>query len=91
MKRKDSQKLTSQSSQKDTYKVQLNFSGKSIADIDELKEITAASARAEVIRNALRWMFWCAEQVSQGGTFLVEREGKQREVVFPFLRKGAPS
>lgn len=77
----------SQEDEKDSYRVQLNFSGKNLADLDELKDITAASARAEVLRNALRWMYWCAEEVLQGSTIIVEREGKQREVVFPFVKR----
>ncbi len=32
------------------YKIQLYFSGKSLADLEELKEITGAPSRAEVIR-----------------------------------------
>ena len=78
---------STKSNDKDSYKVQLDFSGKNLDDLDKLKELTVASARAEAIRIALRWMFWCADEVTNGGTILVEREGKQREVTFPFVRK----
>ena len=71
----------------DKYRVQLDFSRKAVAELDELKEILGASTRADVVRNALRWLFWCAEQVSRGATILSEQNGKQREVVFPFVTK----
>jgi len=71
------------------HRVQLDFYENSLRDLDELKELTSASGRAEVIRNALRWMFWCAEEVSRGGTIVVERDGKQREVVFPHVRRSS--
>lgn len=69
----------------DKYRVQLDFSGKAVEEVDQLKQIIGASSRADVIRNALRWLFWCAKQVSLGGTILLERDGKQREIVFPFV------
>jgi len=71
----------------DKYRVQLDFSGAAVAELDELKEIVGASSRADVIRNALRWLFWCADQVVRGATILVELDGKQREVVFPFVTR----
>ncbi len=71
----------------DKYRVQLDFSGKAVAELDQLKEIVGASSRADVIRNALRWLFWCSDQVSSGATILVELNGKQREVVFPFVMR----
>lgn len=77
--------------QTDKYRVQLDFSGKAVAELEKLKRDIGASSRADVIRNALRWLFWCSEQVSQGGAILVERDGKQREVVFPFTANNGNS
>ena len=71
----------------DKYRVQLDFSGNAVAELDQLKEILGASTRADVVRNALRWLFWCAEQVLRGATILLEQDGKQREVVFPFVTR----
>ena len=71
----------------DKCRVQLDFSPKAVVEVDELKQKIGASSRAEVIRNGLRWLFWCAEQVSKGGTILLERDGKQHEVIFPFPEK----
>ena len=69
------------------YRVQLDFSGKALKELDELKELFGASARAEVMRNALRWLYWCTNEVARGATILIERDGKQREIVFPFSLK----
>src|SRR5216683_197998 len=69
------------------YRVQLDFSGKNLADLEQLKEMIGASARSEVVRDALRWLYWCAEEVNRGGAILLEKEGKQREVVFPFIKR----
>ena len=70
--------------EKEKYRVQLDFSGAALKELDELKLLFNASARAEVMRNALRWLYWCTHEVAQGATILVERDGKQREIVFPF-------
>lgn len=72
---------------RDKWRVQLDFSEKALAELDQLKEILSASARAEVVRDAIRWFSWCTQEVSQGGTILLEREGKLREIVFPFFTK----
>jgi hypothetical protein len=69
------------------HRVQLDFSGSALDELDDLKELLSASTRAEVIRNALRWLYWCTDVVSKGGIILLEQEGKTREIVFPFVTK----
>lgn len=69
-----------------SYKVriQLDFSERSVTELDDLKQRVGASSRAEVIRNSMRWLYWCAEEVAKGGKFIIERNGNAKEVVFPF-------
>lgn len=77
---------------KDKYRVQLDFSGRNLAELEQLKEMIGASSRAELIRDALRWLYWCTEEVTLGATIIFENGEKQREVMFPFVRrKRAPS
>jgi Arc/MetJ-type ribon-helix-helix transcriptional regulator len=54
--------------------------------LDELKGATGATTRAEVIRQALRLLQWTIEQTKdEKATVLVEKNGTQREVIFPYL------
>lgn len=70
-------------------KLELTFSEKATSELDELKEIVDASNRAETLRHALRWTYWCGKQVTDGGKILVEdATGKVVEVVFPKAKKG---
>ena len=78
---------SSRSRRQESYKTLLEFKGENLKDLDELKEMTAASSRGEVIRDALRWMFWCTKKVKAGGAILIEENGKYREVVFPLVTK----
>lgn len=82
----DSSKIALSAS-KDKYRVQLDFSGKNLDELEQLKDIIGASSRAEVIRDALRWLFFCAEEVALGTTIILERGEKQREVAFPFAKR----
>jgi hypothetical protein len=70
-------------------RLQFDFSGEALAELDDLKRATGASNRAEVIRQALRVLQWTIEQThDENATVLVEKDGRQREVVFPFLASG---
>jgi metal-responsive CopG/Arc/MetJ family transcriptional regulator len=72
-------------------RIQFDFTDEALHELDELKEITGSS-RAEVIRHGLRMLQWTIEQTQVNkGIVLVEKDGKQREVVFPFLSRMAPS
>ena len=61
----------------DKYRVQLDLSGRALANLDKLKEMTNGSTRAQTIKDALCWMYWCAERVARGETIILEREGKK--------------
>jgi Arc/MetJ-type ribon-helix-helix transcriptional regulator len=57
--------------------------------LDELKGATGATNRAEVIRQSLRLLQWTIEQIQdEKATVLVEKNGRQREVIFPYLSSG---
>jgi Arc/MetJ-type ribon-helix-helix transcriptional regulator len=67
-------------------RLQFDFSDESLGQLDELKGATGATNRAEVIRQALRLLQWTIEQTrDEKATVLVEKNGKQREVIFPYL------
>jgi metal-responsive CopG/Arc/MetJ family transcriptional regulator len=70
-------------------RLQFDFTDEALGELDELKSATGASNRAEVIRQALRLLQWTIEQTKdENATVLVEKNGRQREVIFPFLTSG---
>lgn len=79
-------------------RLQFDFTEDALNELDELKGATGATNRAEVIRQALRLLQWTVEQTQdEKATVLVEKNGRQREVIFPYLsnrnavKVGAPS
>ena len=70
-------------------RLQFDFTDEALGELDDLKNATGASNRAEVIRQSLRLLQWTIEQTrDQNATVLVEKNGRQREVMFPFLSTG---
>ena len=68
------------------HRLQLDFAEDSLKELDQLKEVTGLPNRAEVIRQALRLLQWTIQETEvKGATLLLEKNGKQREVVFPFM------
>lgn len=71
-------------------RLQFDFSEEGLRELDELQEITGLPTRAELIRHALRLLQWTIEETSsKGATLLLEKDGRIREVVFPFWNKAA--
>jgi hypothetical protein len=67
-------------------RLQFDFTDEALQELDALKSATGAANRAEVIRRALQMLQWTVEQVrDEHGTVIVEKNGRQREVIFPFL------
>ncbi len=67
-------------------RLQFDFTEDALNELDELKGATGATNRAEVIRQALRLLQWTVEQTQdEKATVLVEKNGRQREVIFPYL------
>jgi metal-responsive CopG/Arc/MetJ family transcriptional regulator len=70
-------------------RLQFDFTEDALGELDELKSATGAPSRAEVIRQSLRLMQWTIEQLrDENATVLVEKNGRQREVIFPYLSSG---
>lgn len=70
-------------------RLQFDFTEDALNELDELKSATGATNRAEVIRQSLRLLQWTVEQTQdEKATVLVEKNGRQREVIFPFLSSG---
>ena len=70
-------------------RLQFDFTEDALSELDELKGATGATNRAEVIRQSLRLLQWTIEQIrDEKATVLVEKNGRQREVIFPFLSSG---
>ena len=73
-------------------RLQFDFTDEALEQLDELKGATGASNRAEVIRRALQMLQWTVEQVQdENATVIVEKNGRQREVIFPFLSSAKAS
>jgi hypothetical protein len=66
------------------HRLQFDFDDVAIKEIDELRESTALPNRAELIRHALRFLQWTLDETKKGGTLLIEKDGKLREIIFPF-------
>jgi metal-responsive CopG/Arc/MetJ family transcriptional regulator len=70
-------------------RLQFDFTEDALSELDELKGATGATNRAEVIRQSLRLLQWTIEQIrDEKATVLVEKNGRQREVIFPYLTSG---
>jgi metal-responsive CopG/Arc/MetJ family transcriptional regulator len=66
-------------------RLQFDFSEEAIEELDQLQEKTGLATRAELIRQALRILQWMMHEATENeATFLLEKDGKQREIVFPF-------
>jgi Ribbon-helix-helix protein, copG family len=58
-------------------RVQLDFSHEALERLDEIKEISGAATRAEVMRQALRLYEWFIKETTPNSTIsIVDEEGK---------------
>ena len=70
---------------KHRHRLQFDFNEESLRQLDELREATGLPNRAELIRQSLRLFSWIMDQTqNKKATFLLEKDDKIREVVFPF-------
>lgn len=69
----------------DKTRVQLDFTYDALTQLDQLRDDTNASSRADVVRFALRVLQWVLSELSRGGKIMVERNGQTQQIVFPFL------
>lgn len=69
------------------HRLQFDLNEDAIKEMDQLREETGLPTRAELIRNALRFLDWALREVrDQNASLLIEKDGKLREVVFPFWK-----
>jgi len=72
-------------------RLQFDFTEEALQELDDLQRKTGLATRAELIRHALRFLQWTVEETYEsGGTLLVEKNGRLREVVFPFWNTRRP-
>ena len=78
--------------EKDNRKrLQFEFTDDALQEIDELQSKTGLATRADLVRHALRFLQWAVEEIyGKGATLLIEKDGKLREVVFPFWNLKRP-
>jgi len=69
----------------DKKRLQLDITEEALTELDQLRESTGLPSRAEVIRQALRLLYWAnIETQERDATLLIEKDGKMRQIVFPF-------
>ena len=68
-------------------RVQFDFTPEALQTLDRLKGRLNVSTRADVIRYSLRVLDWVLSTTESNAKILVEKDGRQQEIVFPFLRQ----
>ena len=77
----------SEKTEKEVYRVTLDFSKKSQSFIEELQERAQISTKAELFKQALNIFDFVSEELGNGGKFvIIDSKGVSREIVFPMLR-----
>jgi hypothetical protein len=70
--------------EKNKLRLQFDADEETVREINDLQKITGLRTRAELVRQALRILRWILEEIKNKGTkFLIERDGKIHEIVFP--------
>jgi hypothetical protein len=69
----------------DKMRVQFDFPPDALNQLDQLRDETQVSSRADVVRYALRVLQWVLSELRNGSKILVERNGQTQQIVFPFL------
>ncbi len=72
--------VAKKSSYRSTKRVSVDFTSEAFEDLEQLAE-SKGKTKAELIRDALALEKWFSDVVKDGGSILVERKGKVREVV----------
>ena len=67
------------------HRLQLDFPSEGIRELDEMKQMVGAESRAQLIRFALKLLQWYLGVRQKGGSLLVEMDGRQERIVFPFI------
>lgn len=66
-------------------RLQFDFTEDALIEMDDLQRMAGLSSRADLIRYAVRFLQWAAEEVgTNGSTLLLEKNGTTRQIMFPF-------
>lgn len=68
--------------EKQKERVQFDFSVDALQRLDTIKQITGATTRAEVVRDALKFYEWLVTEVNAGNTVKVFNESNETIAVF---------
>lgn len=68
-------------------RVQFDFTQEALQTLDRLKGRLNVGTRADVVRYSLRVLDWVLSTTESNAKILVEKDGRQQEIVFPFLRQ----
>ena len=71
----------------DKSRVQFDFTPEALQTLDKLKDRLHVNTRADVVRYSLRTLDWVLSTIESDAKILVEKDGRQQEIVFPFLRQ----
>lgn len=71
----------------DKSRVQFDFTPEALRTLDKLKDRLNVNTRADVVRYSLRTLDWVLSTIESNSKILVEKDGRQQEIVFPFLRQ----
>jgi hypothetical protein len=71
-------------------RVQVEFLPDGYAELTQLQDMTGLSSRADTVRYALRTLQWITNELNDGAEIIVDKDGKQQRVIFPFILKKIP-
>lgn len=69
------------------YRITLDFSEDSRKYFEKLLKMTGCNTKAEMFRLSLNITDFVANELSKGGTFLLETNGEKQIVIFPITVK----
>jgi len=72
-------------------RVQLDFLRGAYDELIQLQGEVDAPSLVETVRYSLRTLQWLTSTIRSGAVVLVEKDGKQQRVVFPFIRNSVPT
>lgn len=72
-------------------RVQFDMADEAVAYLDDIKEKTGATSRAEVLRNSIAALQWLVEKAEDGFTIVAAKEGEKvaKELSMPILQDAA--
>ncbi len=68
----------------ESRKVQIQFDGRALEQLETLKAASHRRTVAEVVRDALAFYDWCRRSIEDGWTIVAIKDVREREPVLPF-------